>query len=90
MKGMFSGTKGASARTHNGRAALEKAPAQLLRDTIAHVVDSGAAIMFSVTRDGGTIVVTLLDGDTRAKAYCETVDDLRQCLTDAAASFAAD
>lgn len=38
------------------------------------VIAAGCAIMLGATRDGGAVVITIFDGDTRHKTYCS--DDL--------------
>lgn len=49
---------------------------------LAHVLDAvcraGCAIMFGHTRDGGAVVITVLDGDNRYKQYCANADELER------------
>lgn len=89
-KGRFGGGKNVSARGHNARSLLEKGPSKLLAETLALALDQGAAVMFGATRDGNTLIITLLDGDLREKVYIEDMDDYRQTLTDLAATVAPD
>jgi hypothetical protein len=41
--------------------------------------------MLGATRDGNTLVITLLDGELRDKVYITDLDEMRQALTDLAA-----
>jgi len=54
------------------------------------VVAAGAAIMFSRTRDGGAIVVSVFDGDDRAKEYAAQLDELVEIFRQLAAAYAAE
>jgi len=36
----------------------------------------GCAVMIGTTRDGGAIVITILDGDDRHRTYCANSDEL--------------
>lgn len=81
----FGNSKNGKTKGDGAAALLSKGPQKLLADTLALVVNSGAAIMLGATRDGNTLVVTLLDGDVREKQYCEDLDSWRQALTDLAA-----
>lgn len=67
---------------------LRKAPKELLINTVAAVVDSGAALIIAATRSGDALVITLLDGDGKDKVYCSTGEELRSALTDLAAAYA--
>lgn len=70
----------------NGAASvITKCPPKLFLDTLGLVVTSGAAIMLGATRDGNTLVMTLLDGELRDKVYITDLDEMRQALTDLAA-----
>jgi len=86
----FGGSKNGKAKGNGAAQLFSKGPQKLFADTMALVVNSGAAIMLGATRDGNTLVVTLLDGDVREKQYCEDLDSWRQCLTDLAAWAAPD
>ncbi len=52
--------------------------------TIDKLLESGFAIIFGCTRDGGAISITLLDGDDRHRTYCASQEE----LNDAFASMA--
>lgn len=58
----------------------------LLKDqpTLGLVLDSvlsrGAALLLGCTRDGGTVSITVLDGDERHRTYCASEVDLRAAL----------
>lgn len=89
-RGMFNSSKETPSKGSNASDIIRKGPAKLLQDVLAAVVDAGPAVMFGATRDGNTIVVTYLDGQDRNKVYITDLDEWRQCLTDLAASVAAD
>jgi hypothetical protein len=40
------------------------------------VLDAGCAIMLGRTRDGGAVVLTVLDGPLRHRTYATSVDEL--------------
>jgi hypothetical protein len=46
--------------------------------------------MFSRTRDGGAIVVSVFDGDDRAKEYAAQLDELVEIFRQLAAAYAAE
>jgi len=83
----FTKSAGVKVQVHTAAETLRKAPPKLTLDVLALVVDSGAALIISATRDGSALVLTLLDGNDKDKVYCEDVDDLREALTDLAASY---
>lgn len=84
----FRNSAGSKTQVHTAAETLRKAPPKLTLDTIALVVDNGAAVILSATRDGSALVITLLNGNDKDKVYCEDVDDLREALTDLASTFA--
>lgn len=86
MKGAFSDAKGQSAKVDTAPGLIRKAPADLFRNSLASIVDAGAAVMLSATRDGSALVVTLLNGSERAKAYATSAEELSTLLADAVAS----
>lgn len=43
---------------------------------IASVLAAGCGLTFSVSRDGKTLCVTILDDGTKERAYCDNPDDL--------------
>jgi len=66
---------------------LRKAPKELLLNTLAAVIDSGAAVILAATRSGDALVITLLDGDGKDKVYCSDIEELRSALSDLAAAY---
>lgn len=44
------------------------------------VLAQGCAFMFGLTRDGGAMVLTVLDGDERHRTYCSSQHDLEQAI----------
>lgn len=83
----FSKSAGSKVKVDTAAETLRKSPPKLTLDTLALVVSNGAAVILSGTRDGSALVITLLDGDTKDKVYCEDVDDVREALTDLAAAY---
>lgn len=81
----FGKSSAASAKGSGAADLLRKGPQKLTVDTLAAIIDTGAAIMLGATRDGNTLVITLLDGEHREKAYPDDLDTWRQTLTDLAA-----
>lgn len=51
------------------------------------VLAQGAAIMVGHTRDGGALVLTVLDGDQRHRTYCSNVGELEAALESIEAAF---
>lgn len=51
---------------------------------LGHVVDkilsAGCGIILARTRDGGALVITVLDGDTRHRTYCSDDTELEEAL----------
>jgi len=45
------------------------------------VTNAGNAILFSKTRDGGALVITLCEGDERAKFYSSTKEECEEQLS---------
>lgn len=88
MKGKFSEGNGSTTQQTAAVDTMRGVPDKLLRDTIAAVIGSGAAVMFASTRNGDAIMVQLMHGQERAKAYASNVQELREILSDAAASVA--
>lgn len=62
------------------KASWEDASAEDLWRTIYMVVNLGDAIMFSRTRDGGAVVLTLLSGDDRDRAYASSEEEIAEAL----------
>lgn len=42
---------------------------------------AGCALIVGRTRDGGALVLTILDGPQRHRTYCSTVDELDEAIT---------
>lgn len=61
---------------------------------IARLLDSlcraGCALMVSNTRDGGSVVLTILDGDTRERTYCSNQHELQGAIDSALAAYGND
>lgn len=49
---------------------------------IQEVVESGAALIFGATRDGGALALTVCDGDERLKLYSPTAEGMNKHLHD--------
>jgi len=47
---------------------------------LIEVTSHGAALLFGTTRDGGSLVVTLCDGDQRIKFYARTANEMTEHL----------
>ena len=56
--------------------------ATILRDCIGAVTDTGDAIMFGRTTDGGALSVSVYSGGRRAVAYFVDMDSLHQALVE--------
>lgn len=55
-------------------------PPESMRDAIARITDSGAAVLFSRTTDGGALVIQVLAGQERSKEYITEPGDIVPCL----------
>jgi hypothetical protein len=44
------------------------------------LIRAGCAIMLGRTRDGGALVITVLDGDDRHRTYCVTEEELNDAI----------
>ncbi|SRR6266705_3793729 len=44
------------------------------------VLSQGCALMFGLTRDGGAVVLTVLDGDQRHRTYCSNQVELEAAI----------
>jgi hypothetical protein len=51
-----------------------------LGNTIDRILDSGSAVIIGRTRDGGAVVLTVLEGDVRHKTYCSNADELDEAM----------
>jgi hypothetical protein len=45
------------------------------------LIQAGCAAIIGATRDGGALVLTVLDGDTRHRTYCSTIEELDEAVT---------
>lgn len=60
---------------------IGKCPA--LPSAVGSVLKAECAIIISLTRDGGAVCLTILDGDNRHRTYCSSqaeLDDAMQAL----------
>lgn len=87
MKGVWAGETKKRGASSQAVEAMRKLKGDKLRNAITATINLGAAIMFSATRDGGAVVVTVLDGDARNKVYPTTLAELEQALDDLIESF---
>jgi len=55
-------------------------PPESMRDAIGRITDSGAAILFARTSDGGALVIQVLAGNERSKEYITEAGDIVACL----------
>jgi hypothetical protein len=51
---------------------------------------SGCACMVGHTRDGGAVVLTVLDGDNRHRTYAANIDELQAAIDSALAAYSLD
>lgn len=51
------------------------------------VIAAGAAVMLGATRDGGALVITILDGDQRHRTYCTDEHELTSALASMEAAY---
>jgi len=72
------------------KASWEEANAEDLWRTIYQVTNSGDALMFGLTRDGGAVVLTVLSGDDRTKAYATGEEEIANLLADVRAAVELD
>jgi hypothetical protein len=49
--------------------------------TVAAVTDGGDAIMFSRTRDGGALCLTIMAGEERIKQYAGDGEEIQKLLS---------
>lgn len=87
MKNVFSKGEQGGPKKATASDLLRRAPKELTLNTLASVIDSGAAIIIASTRNGDALVLTLLDGDSKDKVYISDVEELRTALTDLAAAY---
>lgn len=65
----------------NGSIAPELAEVPLLASVLDKVLKSGCACMLGHTRDGGAVVLTILDGDNRHRTYCANTAELEDAFS---------
>jgi hypothetical protein len=53
----------------------------MVAQAIDRVLTSGCAIMLGQTRDGGALVITILEGDNRHRTYCSDEQELDDAVT---------
>lgn len=87
MKGVWGGDKNVSKDYKPAIDSLYAVDAELLRQFIAIAVATGVAVSFSVTRDFGATVLTVLDGKDKHKVYPTDVQELDAALRDGIESF---
>lgn len=58
------------------RPAPDMAGVSLLGSTLDKVLRAGCALMVGHTRDGGAVVLTVLDGENRHRTYCSSDEEL--------------
>lgn len=63
------------------KATWEDADADQLWRAIYEVTNTGDALMFSLTRDGGAVVLTVLAGDERVRQYATGEEEIAKLLT---------
>ncbi len=63
-----------------GHIAPELAGVQVLGGALDKVLRQGCAIMLGHTRDGGAVVLTVLDGEQRHRTYCANSDELDEAI----------
>jgi hypothetical protein len=56
------------------------ASASDLGPVIDKIISAGCGVILASTRDGGAIVLTVLDGDTRHRTYCASDTELEEAL----------
>lgn len=64
----------------NSHIAPELADISHLGSIIDKLCVSGCAILVGHTRDGGALVVTVLDGDNRHRTYCSNAEELESAF----------
>jgi hypothetical protein len=68
------------ARENSGDADWSKVDEALLLAALVTVTKEGAALLFSRTKDGGALCLTLCDGDDRMKLYGRTREEMNDHL----------
>jgi hypothetical protein len=88
MRGMWAGDKPRDQTVRlPAMDALCSCDPSLVCRAIQAATNDGCALTFSMTRDKGSLVVTLLNGNDRPKVYVKDAAELTQCLQDLLDSF---
>lgn len=87
MKGVWGGDKGIKTDRRPALDALSSVDPGLFLRFVSVIVETGAAVSVSVTRDAGAIVLTVLDGSNKHKLYPSDLQELTVALEDGIASF---
>jgi len=78
--GNFSTSKNPFAQSRASGAAPELVTVPLLAKALDTVLQSGCAVLMGHTRDGGALVLTILDGQDRHRTYCASEDELEAAV----------
>jgi len=46
------------------------------------ILDAECAVIIGSTRDGGALVITILDNDERHRTYCSNPEELEEAITE--------
>jgi len=46
------------------------------------ILNQGCAVIIGTTRDGGALVITILDNDDRHRTYCSNEDELEEAISE--------
>ena len=63
------------------KSAPDLASVAMLGGTLDKVLRAGHAVMLGHTRDGGALVLTILEGENRHRTYCSNNDELDAAIT---------
>lgn len=66
---------------HSARNTADYTEVPHLGKAIQILVEAGCAVILGRTRDGGALVVTVLDGETRHRTYCSNDVELQDAFT---------
>jgi|SRR5687768_17234307 len=61
---------------------------KLFAGAVGMVLKAGCAVIIGTTRDGGALVITILDGDDRHRTYCSNVQELAEACEAMVQNFA--
>jgi len=79
-----------SRRYHSDTASYAGCDNQLLRDALVAITDSGAAVLFGRTSDGGALTIQVYDGQERIREYPHTAEEAEGVLSWLRDMFSAD